>query len=363
MRKFILLFTFTFFWLLTWSCDDEMPSSGSIYGMISDAESTSPIMGAQVILSPGNITAVTGSDGTYEFQNLDAGQYNLMVSASGYNVNNRQVTVVAGESIICDMQLKKEKAMSGIELSTRTLDFGTNYDELTLDIRNTGTSGNIDWYISNITENWLSVSPADGTIEMGKSSSIKVVVDRSYITSSEITTFNVNAAGGSTSVMVSVEPGNGGQGGGDNPGGNDGMSVWSGDYRLSAEVTDCRRNGTQVIFEYTILNEGLGDVDDFRIYPTECEEGSMSLNSAKTVIVDENHKSYLDSDYVFNNKSTDQYWPIITSLPSSVKAEGRIVVHDFESDSKTITIRLGISADIKEELSDPRIYFENIPIE
>ena len=101
MRKFILLFTFTFFGLLTWSCDDEMPSSGSIYGMVSDAESTSPIMGAQVILSPGNITAVTGSDGTYEFQNLDAGQYKLMVSASGYNVNNRQVTVVAGESIIC----------------------------------------------------------------------------------------------------------------------------------------------------------------------------------------------------------------------------------------------------------------------
>ncbi len=190
---------------------------GGIYGMISDAETKAPVAGAQVILSPGNVTAVTGSDGNYEFRNLEAGQYKLSAYSAGYSANTRQVTIVSGENIICDMQLMRERSVSGMELSTNILDFGDEYDELTFSIMNVGTSGTLDWHIDNVTADWLYVSPLDGSTDMGKSSSVKVAVDRSRITSGETTIFHVNAAGGSLAVMVSVDMGTGGSGG-DGPG-------------------------------------------------------------------------------------------------------------------------------------------------
>lgn len=209
MNRFLLTAAAAVAGLMVWSCEEDVPAAGSIYGMISEAGIGTPVSGAEVMLSPGNTASVTGSNGSYEFQNLEPGQYKLIVSAAGYNANYRQVTIRDGESTICDMQLTKEEVVSGMELSTRMLDFGTDYNDLTFDIRNTGTSGSIDWYISNITENWLSVSPSEGSTEMGKSSSIKVMVDRAQISVGETTTFNVNAAGGSVSIIVSVEPGNG----------------------------------------------------------------------------------------------------------------------------------------------------------
>lgn len=69
---------------------------GSIYGIITDAQTGEPVRAASVILSPGNITTVTGSDGHYEFVDLEAGQYKLQVTAPGYLVNTRQITAMAG---------------------------------------------------------------------------------------------------------------------------------------------------------------------------------------------------------------------------------------------------------------------------
>lgn len=188
------------------SCNDvEIRTTGSIYGMISDAGTKEPVNGAQVSLSPGNVTTVTGIDGFYEFQDVEAGQYKLTVISSGYRTNTRQITVKAGERAVGDMQIAAEETVSGIELSTDRLDFGFVYDERTFDIHNVSTaSGAIDWYIDNITVKWMTVTPMEGSIEAGKASSVKVSVDRSQISDSETTSFNVNAAGGSMAVTVSV---------------------------------------------------------------------------------------------------------------------------------------------------------------
>lgn len=42
------------------------------------------------------------------------------------------------------MQLTKEEVVSGMELSIRMLDLGTDYSDLTFYIRDTGASGSID---------------------------------------------------------------------------------------------------------------------------------------------------------------------------------------------------------------------------
>lgn len=177
---------------------------GSIYGIVSDAESGEPVRGASVVLSPTNFSTVTGSDGHYEFTDLEAGQYKIQVQAHGYNTNSRQISVVPGGRATGDIVINRIKEQSGVKLSTTQLNFDTKYDELSLDIQNTGNSGDIDWTITNIDVPWLSVSPERGTVEMGKSNSVKVMVDRTLVTSNETTLFNVNAAGGSQSVMVMV---------------------------------------------------------------------------------------------------------------------------------------------------------------
>lgn len=75
--------------LLMNSCStNEIDVFGGIYGIISDMETGEPIRGASVILSPCNVSSITGFDGSYDYKNLEAKQYKLQVQANGYATNN-----------------------------------------------------------------------------------------------------------------------------------------------------------------------------------------------------------------------------------------------------------------------------------
>lgn len=54
--------------------EDEVSTFGNVYGIVYDSETGDALRNAQVVLSPGNLSTVTGADGHYEFKNLDAGQ-------------------------------------------------------------------------------------------------------------------------------------------------------------------------------------------------------------------------------------------------------------------------------------------------
>ena len=205
MKKIVYVFSLLIGLLLT-GCEVELPETmGSIYGIVSDMETGEPIRGASVMLSPGNQTSVTGSDGHYEFANLEAGYYKLQVSANGYNTNSRQVTVVAGLQASGDMPLSPITEVMNVRLSNNYFEFGTSYSELILSIRNTGNSGDIDWDITGVDASWLTVTPLSGSVAMGKTADVKLTVDRSKLATDEAsTTFMVNAAGGSQSVRVNV---------------------------------------------------------------------------------------------------------------------------------------------------------------
>ncbi len=219
MKKFVYVFSFLIGLLLT-GCEVELPETmGSIYGIVSDMETGEPVRGASVMLSPGNQTTVTGSDGHYEFSNLEAGQYKLQVSANGYNTNSRQITVVAGLQASGDMPLLPITEVMNVRLSNNYFEFGSTYSELILSIRNTGNSGDIAWDITGVDATWLTVTPVSGTVAMGKTTDVKLTVDRSRLSTNEAsTTFMVNAAGGSQSVRVNVSKK---AAGGDNNGDDD----------------------------------------------------------------------------------------------------------------------------------------------
>lgn len=70
---------------------------GDIAGEVVDAATGTPVSGALITLSPGGKNAYTGSDGLFEFNDLDAIQYTISVQSNGYATDRKTITVIAGE--------------------------------------------------------------------------------------------------------------------------------------------------------------------------------------------------------------------------------------------------------------------------
>ncbi len=204
-----LLILFTLMSLFVISCDalggdDEYVEAGSIYGTIYDSSDSQPITGASAIISPGSLSVITGSDGSFEFIDLDAGQYKLQVNKSGYSVNTRQFTVASGQNIQGDIFLTPVADDLDFLINPTTYDFGTNSSELIMEIKNTSSISSLEWTASNIDVDWLSLSPSQGEIALDKSMSVKITIDRDLITKDEVTYFIINAGGGSESIAIIV---------------------------------------------------------------------------------------------------------------------------------------------------------------
>ena len=174
MKKlFYAIFPLAALLLLT-TCEEELPNTmGNIYGIVGDMETGDPIRGASVTLSPGNRSTVTGSDGHFEFLNLEAAQYKIQVSANGYVTNSRQITVLSGTSTSGDIMLRQTTAQMFV--SADKLDFGSNEKSLSFDVVTKGDR-QVEWTIKENID-WLSCSPEKGKIT-NSSSSVVVTIDR-----------------------------------------------------------------------------------------------------------------------------------------------------------------------------------------
>ncbi len=259
-----------------------------------------------------------------------------------------------------------------LELSTEMLDFGTDKTEMTLDIKNTGNLGNAEWMIGNITETWLTVLPASGSLQMGMSSTIKVLADRSFITKAEQTSFPIHCGSNTYYVTVKVgyqSAGGGdgeGEGGGDGEGGNGGdedyntACITSGDSRIKAGIISCLRSGATVTFEYYLINDGLGSQKDLRIFPTEA--ASQLNGTIPSTITDEHYNFYKNGDYTFNDKTTKNGGYAISSVfNENIKYKGKIVVKDFMRSSKKLNVTLGLWP-YGSSIDNPWVCFENVPV-
>ncbi|MCL2649470.1 MAG: carboxypeptidase-like regulatory domain-containing protein [Candidatus Azobacteroides sp.] len=112
MKKVALAFSCIMMMILLSGCPPdpckEKPFA-TIYGIVSDNEIGDPIGVATVVLSPGGKTTVSGSDGRYEFNELDAQQYTITVQKSGYQTNRKTVTAITCESVQADIPLTPNK--------------------------------------------------------------------------------------------------------------------------------------------------------------------------------------------------------------------------------------------------------------
>ena len=201
------IFTCLFCCLLTVGCsEDEVPTFGGVYGIVSDSETGSALRNAEVVLSPGNLSTVTGVDGHFEFKDLDPGQVKVQVSSAGYVTDSRQVTVVPGMSSQCDISLKKEVKEARLKLSSTSLDFGSEQSSLSFSIQNTGNSGTVKWQIMDAPD-WMTVSPLKGETAVGKSSAVVVTLNRALVKKDESATIRVVTDGESFPVDISAKAG------------------------------------------------------------------------------------------------------------------------------------------------------------
>ncbi|MBR2452063.1 MAG: carboxypeptidase regulatory-like domain-containing protein [Rikenellaceae bacterium] len=257
---------------------DIIPTTGNISGTIYDAVTGLPISNASVTLFPIGNSVTTSSDGYYEFLDITADKYTIQCSKEGYSSRNQAIAIYANSNNLCDIHLEKASFISGITLSTNTLNFGANESEKGFSISNIGNSGEISWSISAVTVPWLTVDPMFGSIAQGQQGSVKVIIDRSYITTDQTTYLTINAGGGSMqlAIYVNSDKGDGGdnEGGSDEGDGNDGNEGSGGqveeDYssakinintdEFSFKITKCKRSGNIVKMEYLLTNNTFSDM-------------------------------------------------------------------------------------------------------
>lgn len=100
------LFLFALFALMFAGCtEDEYTLFGKVIGTVTDATTGEPISNVTMTLSPSGKSATTGSDGIFEFNDLEAVQYKMQARHANYKTDTKTVTVLAGEIVRGDMQL------------------------------------------------------------------------------------------------------------------------------------------------------------------------------------------------------------------------------------------------------------------
>ena len=205
MKRFILLSILFAAIFCTYCTEDEVPVFGDVYGTITDSQTGEPVRNAQVILSPTNATTISGSDGHFEFRSLEAKQYSISVSAEGYESNSRQVTIIPGQSISCDIHLTPKAVVEIFNVDPLTLNFGTTQTQMAVTVTN-DSARDAQWSLNLGQNTWLKASPIAGQIGAGKSQTIVFSANRANLVeeASGIVTFS--ALGGSSALTVNCSP-------------------------------------------------------------------------------------------------------------------------------------------------------------
>lgn len=186
------------------SCDKLKPEEtkcGRIQGFVTSIVTNEPIQGVDISLSPSGLSAVTGSDGRYEFNDIEVGQYTVQGMKTGYESNTKRVSVYENAVAIGDMQLKP--ATTGFYINVDYLDFGQSFNTLTFKIINASASQAMSWEIFE-SLNWLTVTPNTGNLQGGQETTLTVTIDRSLIQQNTTGNITVHSADMEKVIPVSV---------------------------------------------------------------------------------------------------------------------------------------------------------------
>lgn len=205
--QFLLL---PLFLLLTACSPDPVDTTGSISGTIRDAFDNSVLQGVTITLSPSGRSTVTGTDGYFQFSDVEQGEYAVSVNRADYVPDSKKVTVHVGQNTPLDFSMMR--AGSALEVSPLTLDFGETDNQLNLNIKNNGQA-KMFWQITENTS-WVTCSQTSGEVLAGKTGSVAVIIDRTQLSKGTYTNTLVVTSndGGSQTVRFTVTVSSNGDG-------------------------------------------------------------------------------------------------------------------------------------------------------
>jgi len=171
--------------ILLSGCDSKEPEAellGTITGGVVDKTTGDGVANANIKLSPGGKSVITGSDGLFSFPEIEPGTYTIIVSKENYETVEETVNHSAGRTHV-DVVI--ERRGSKLNVSPKDLDFGTNVNSLSFTITNNGYS-DLKYEIDYGTCPWISrITPQSGTISFEKTVTIVVEIDRKKLTSGD----------------------------------------------------------------------------------------------------------------------------------------------------------------------------------
>ncbi len=174
---------------------------GSLKGVVMDEFVQKPVSGASVTLAPLGKTIITQSDGSFEFNDLDAAEYIVTVSKDSYTTDSKKITVQP--NVVSEASFAINTANGAVQLSKDVLDFGKENTTLAFDITNIGVKS-LFFVIVSESYDWLKVSPASGEIKSSNKEPITITVDRDKIKENKRITLPITSNMGSDEIEIDV---------------------------------------------------------------------------------------------------------------------------------------------------------------
>ena len=188
------------------SCKDTTEDYGSIAGYVTDANNGEPLRNVDVTLSPIGLSAVSGSDGRYEFLDLKEGRYTVQASKPGYVTNTKVVDVRGGKVASGDIMLTR--SYSDMSLNVSQIDFGPSETVHTFQIINNASNGSFAWSITKMgSANWLTITPTSGNTSAGSRSLVTLTIDRSQISSPVTVNLRITNTSSGSEITLPVSVG------------------------------------------------------------------------------------------------------------------------------------------------------------
>ncbi len=108
MKKVLLLTTLCLPLLFGGCAKRIVDMTVTIYGIVVDAETDTPIEGVLVTLSPGVKNKYTENDGYFEFSDMIQQQYTLNAMKDGYKTDRKSINANPGETVEIIFSLHRE---------------------------------------------------------------------------------------------------------------------------------------------------------------------------------------------------------------------------------------------------------------
>ena len=182
---------------------------GAINGYVTDKATGDYVENATVLLKPVNKTAVTKSDGYFEFVELELGDYSLSASKDGYRDYEDDQTISVKDSDAISRDIEMEKLVSSMKVvdddgdEISELNFGNLTDDIsrTFYILNDGEIP-VNYQIE-ITSSWINIDATEGMLQPDSLERIVVIIDREKLSAGEnIATVNVVSGDNSVELIV-----------------------------------------------------------------------------------------------------------------------------------------------------------------